>query len=68
MRANLFNIALAVVLVSAGAVFLVSYGWALGQVAHVFGLWALAVVAVSHFIVWLGVAALFDKRHPPERR
>lgn len=67
MRIIIFNTVLGTVIIFAGAVFFASYGWGLAQIANVFGIPALAAVTVCHLIVWLGIAALFDKRHPPER-
>lgn len=68
MRTALFNAALAIVLILSGGVFFVSYGYGLKSVAHDFGIPALVIAALAHAVVWIGIAALIDKRTPPGRK
>jgi hypothetical protein len=67
MLSNIQNALLALVLLVAGGVFFVSYGYGLKSIFTAFGPAAFIVSCVAHVIVWIGIASLFDKRHPPPR-
>ena len=49
-------------------VFLYSYGWGLKMIYAVAPGWLFAVVIVTHVLVALGIASLFDMRQERQKR
>lgn len=66
MFARIWNAALTLAVTAAGFAFFVTYGYGLKAIFRDFGMLAFLSACASHAIVWLGIALLFDKRHPPE--
>lgn len=67
MLRNLLLIAFAAVLGASFLIWSVTVGYTMKSIFYEFGAVPMIVAAVAQFIVILVVAALFDKRHPPDR-
>lgn len=64
MLENAKLIVVAAALLIAGGVFFLTITYAIKCIFHEFGWLPALVSGVAQIIVWLGIAAMFDKRHP----
>ena len=68
MLRNLLLVAVAAVFALAFLIWSVTVGYTMKSIFYEFGAAPMLVAAGAQIIVILAVAALFDKRHPPDRQ
>ena len=68
MLRNLLLAAVAIVFAASFLIWAVTVGYTMKSIFYEFGAAPMLVAAAAHIIVILAIAALFDKRHPPDRQ
>lgn len=67
MLRNLLLVAVAAVFAASFLIWSVTVGYTMKSIFYEFGAVPMLVAAGAQIIVILAIAALFDKRHPPDR-